>query len=603
MKSEAVAYRWMMLGLVLATTAAATLELLAIFRVDGVSPLEWPVLALFAFLFSWIAASFWVACLGAYELWNGAPALPLHRPPSDGAVSRSRTALTVPIYNESWPEVSARIQAMQDSLDEAGALDRFDFFILSDSTDPRCRADEEAGWRQLHNRRPDAGVYYRHRANNVGRKSGNIADFCVNWGTQYDYMVVLDADSLMAGRTLVRVVGLMDSNPRAGLIQVAPLLVGGESLFARIQQFASWAYGPVYTAGLAKLQGADGNYWGHNAIIRVRLFMQHCGLPILAGGPPFGGEIMSHDFVEAALLRRAGWDIWLISQPAGSFEATPPTLIDHLKRDQRWCQGNLQHIKLIFARGFRTQSRIHLAFGAISYLSSPLWLLLLVLFSADAARLEAIEPFSFVGPYPVINWPISHTAAFLSLIAATAVLLYVPKFLAVAILLRDANMVRRFGGAAALTTSALAETVASTLLAPVLMLSHSWFVVNALIGRRIEWGKQQRISDGVGLRESAVVFAPHTIVAVAAGVATWYWLPGIVWWFLPVLIGLTVASMLCWTTAKRQFGLAARRRGLFLVPSEAARIPIVEHVTALLADPATSRGPQGDAGGGTLQAV
>ncbi|MGH6676814.1 MAG: glucans biosynthesis glucosyltransferase MdoH, partial [Xanthobacteraceae bacterium] len=407
------------------------------------------------------------ACFGAYELWNGGPALPLHRPPTDAAISRSRTILAMPIYNESWLEVSARIQAMQDSLREAGALDGFHFFILSDSTDPRCLADEETGWRRLRDGNPDATIYYRHRTNNAGRKSGNVADFCVDWGALYDYMIVLDADSLMSGRTLVQLVAVMDANPRAGLIQVAPLLIGGESLFARIQQFASWVYGPIYASGLSKLQGADGNYWGHNAIIRVRPFMQHCGLPILPGGPPFGGEIMSHDFVEAALLRRAGWDIWLLSHPAGSFEATPPTLIDHLKRDQRWCQGNLQHIKLVFARGFRVQSRIHLAFGAISYLSSPLWLLLLVLFSADAARLEETAPVSFVGPYPVLTWPVSHTLAFISLIAATAVLLYGPKLLALAILLRNPGMVRRYGGAAALTTSVFAEMIASTLLAPV----------------------------------------------------------------------------------------------------------------------------------------
>ena len=337
-RDDVAVQRWLILGLALSTTAAVSTRLLAIFRVDGVSLLEMALLAVFALLFCLIATSFWIACLGAHALWRGATDLALREP--DSSASHARTVLVVPVYNENAREVFARIQAMQESLCEAGAADSFDFFVLSDSTDQSCRAAEEAAWRRLRRQVPSARIFYRHRAQNIAHKSGNIADFCRNWGGMYEYMVVLDADSLMTGSTLARLVRLMDANPRAALIQVPPLLVGGQSLFARSQQFASWAYGRMHAAGLAKLQGPDGNYWGHNAIIRLRPFADHCGLPVLPGRPPLGGEIMSHDFVEAALLRRAGWEVWMAPDLHGSYETSPPTLIDHLKRDRRWCQGN-----------------------------------------------------------------------------------------------------------------------------------------------------------------------------------------------------------------------------------------------------------------------
>jgi membrane glycosyltransferase len=425
----------------------------------------------------------------------------------------------------------------------------------------------------------------------------------MNWGALYEYMVVLDADSLMTAATLTRLVDIMDANPRAALIQVAPMLVGGESLFARSQQFASWVYGRVYAAGLAKLQGPDGNYWGHNAIIRVTPFMQHCGLPVLPGRPPLGGEIMSHDFVEAALLRRAGWDVWLTTELGGSYEASPPTLIDHLKRDRRWCQGNLQHVKLLFAEGFRAQSRLHLAFGAMSYLSSPLWLMLIVLFFSYAVQLEGAKPVTYVGRYPILSWPISHSVTFVGLVLATAVLLYAPKFIAAVLVLRDAARARAHGGVRGVLTSLLAESMLSTLLAPVMMLSHSWFVLSALIGRSVGWGSQKRGGSGVDLRDSFVAFAPHTAVATAAGALAWYWTPATFWWYLPLLSGLVVAIVLCWFTSNPARGLDARRRGLFLVPSESVGLPILRRVEAILADPRTGLGALGNGAGdtGTLQ--
>jgi membrane glycosyltransferase len=377
---------------------------------------------------------------------------------------------------------------------------------------------------------------------------------------------------------------MMDANPRVALIQSPPMLVGGQSLFARSQQFASWIYGRLYSTGFARLQGADGNYWGHNAIIRLRPFMQNCGLPILPGKPPLGGEIMSHDFVEAALLQRAGWEVRMASDLGGSYETTPPTLIDHLKRDRRWCQGNLQHIKVLFAQGLRLPSRLHMAFGVMSYLSSPLWLLLIILFSADAIRLQQAPPVTYVGRYPVLAWPISHAAAFISVFVATLVLLYGPKVMALIVMLRDRRMTAYFGGRRRLILSAILEMILSTLLAPVFMLSHSWFVFNILIGRNAKWGAQLRGGDGISIWTAIRAFAPHTVMAIVAGWLAWQWTPADFWWYVPLLAGLAGAVLLAWFTSSPKRGAAARRRGLFLVPSELGAVPIVDHVDALIAD-------------------
>ncbi|HEV7960581.1 MAG TPA: glycosyltransferase, partial [Rhizomicrobium sp.] len=240
-------------------------KLYQVLRVDGIDALELSFLILFAILFGWITISFWMGVFGAFARLTGAGLLPLKE---SREPSTSRTAILMPIYNENVDRVFSGVQAIFDSL--AGAHG-FDFFILSDSTDPANWVAEEVAWQRLRmSLEPDARIFYRHRHKNVGRKSGNIQDFCENWGTAYDYMLVLDADSVMSGETLNALVRLMDANPKAALIQAPASLVGRATLFARIQQFASSAYGPTYNAGLSWLQGADGNYWGHNAIIRVR---------------------------------------------------------------------------------------------------------------------------------------------------------------------------------------------------------------------------------------------------------------------------------------------------------------------------------------------
>jgi membrane glycosyltransferase len=584
-KDDLSVQRWLLLGLVISTTAVAVTRLLAIFRDGDVTLLQVLLLTVFAVLFAWIATSFWVGCLGAHAVWRRQTKLPLIESPNSSlsaGAKGGRTVLLMPVHNENCVQVFARLQAIWESIIAVQAGELFDLFMLSDSSEPEAREGERRELQRFRDNNPDARIFYRRRERNAGHKSGNIAEFCENWGSLYDYMVVLDADSLMAGDTLVRLVRLMDANPRTALIQVAPLLIGGESLFARTQQFASWVYGRVYAAGLARLQGSDGNYWGHNAIIRIRPFMEHCGLPILPGPPPLGGEIMSHDFVEAALLRRAGWDLWLATDIGGSYEASPPTLIEFLKRDRRWCQGNLQHVTLMFAQGLRLPSRLHFALGAMSYLSSPLWLILVVLFALNAMRLEKIAAVTYLGRYPMLAWPISHTVAFVSLAIAAMAMLFGPKVMALILLLRDERAVRDHGGGTRVIVGVVSECLLSTLLAPIFMLSHSWFVLNILIGRTTRWGAQLRGGNGLGLWQSIRAFAPHTVIACVVGLVAWSWTPGDFWWYMPLLLGASLAIPLCWATSSPAWGAVARRLGLFLVRSETTGVPIVDRFEALV---------------------
>ena len=440
--SDIAARRWLFLILVLVSTAAAVDKLYQVLRIDGIDPPEFVFLCLFGILFGWITISFWMAVFGAFARLTTARLLPLKEAP---APSSSRTAILMPVYNEDVARVFSGVQAIFDSVAATGG---FDFFILSDSTEPQNWIAEEVAWQKLRaSLEPDARIFYRHRHRNVGRKSGNIQDFCENWGSHYDYMVVLDADSLMSGETLASLVLLMDANPRAALIQAPASLVGRSTLFARIQQFASTAYGATYNAGLAWLQGGQGNYWGHNAIIRVRAFQQHGGLPKLPGKPPFGGEIMSHDFVEAAFLQRAGWEVWMAPDLTGSYEEPPPTIYDHLKRDRRWAQGNLQHARVILAQGLKLPSRLHLAMGIMSYLSSPLWLLLLLVSALEMFVPAGISSFSYAGRHPELALSVSQATPLLQLVTATLVLLYAPKLLALMVLLAEPDQVKGPGNA------------------------------------------------------------------------------------------------------------------------------------------------------------
>ena len=344
--------RFVVIGGAVVLTIAGAHEMYLVFAVNGITALAIFMLALFLALFAWIALSFTSGLAGFCSMLAGGGCRLGTGPDAPLPHLAARTALLMPTYNEQPARIMAGLQAMWESLREAGAADAFDLFILSDTTDPQIWIAEEAGFLALRERTgADASIFYRRRPKNVARKSGNIAEWVTRFGGAYAQFLILDADSLMTGETLVRLAGAMEQHPDVGLIQTLPIITGAATLFARVQQFAGRVYGPLIAHGIAWWHGAEGNYWGHNAMIRTRAFAEQAGLPELAGRRPYGGPIMSHDFVEAALMRRGGWAVHMVPGVRGSYEEVPPTLTDLAVRDRRWCQGNLQHLAVLPTRG------------------------------------------------------------------------------------------------------------------------------------------------------------------------------------------------------------------------------------------------------------
>ena len=561
-------------ALVAATTLAGAAMMLDIMRDGGVTLLELVILALFTATFGWIAMPFWNAVIGCALALLGRDPLSLRRlavaPPPDvdaRVPGARRTALVMPVHNEDPARVTAGLAAMLRSLDRAGRGDAFDLFLLSDTTDPGIAAAEEAAWAALRSRLGGARrMHYRRRPANVGRKAGNIADFCRRWGARYDYMVVLDADSIMTADALLELVRVMEANPRAGLVQTVPLPARRTTLFGRCIQFAGCLYGPLLAAGQAWWQTDTANYWGHNAIIRVAPFSAHCGLPVLPGRPPLGGAILSHDFVEAALMRRAGWDVFLLPLMAGSYEEAPGNVVDYARRDRRWCQGSLQHLRLLGVPGFHALNRLYFVLGAGGYLSSVAWLLLLL-----ASTLYVLLPAPGAGA-PLLWAPRLWPGPAVPLLAVTAGLLLAPRLLALLQVL--ASGPRAFGGAPRLLAGALLETLFAVVVAPVMMLYHTRFVASVLAGRDIRWDAQVREGDTLGWREAWTGGAWWITLAGAAwGAVTLHASPLFLLWLSPILAGLLLAAPLIRWTSSRALGAWARRRGLLLVPSETAPPP------------------------------
>lgn len=570
--------------LVILTTLIALGLLVSVFHTDGLSPMELLLLLLYTILFSWICMSFWTAFMGFFVILFGRDRWAISRQPPaitppDPAAPPPRTAILMPIYNEDSTRVFAGLRAIHRSLAETGQLDGFDFFILSDTRDPDVWVEEELRWQDMVRALDGKGrIFYRNRPENTSRKSGNLEDFCTRWGGRYRYMIVLDADSIMKGETLVEMVRLMERYPGVALIQTPPVPVNRESLFARILQFAGSLYGRMFTAGLNYWQLGESNYWGHNAIIRIQPFLEHCGLPKLPGREPFGGDILSHDFVEAALLRRAGWEVWLAYDLEGSYEEIPPTLIDYAKRDRRWCQGNLQHLRLALSHGFNALSRLHFAMGVMSYAASPLWLLFLIATGVEAYLQTQQELVYFFGENWMPVWPVSFAVQMTTVLLVTLTMLFLPKLLALLLLLKGGKLLRAYGGLVGATLSVVLETVFSVLTAPVLMLFQTKFVLAILMRRAVGWPPQQRGDHMTSFKEAALAHGGHTLIGVVAGVLSYQYVPAFFWWFIPVLAGLVLSIPVSMLSSSIALGHKARDLGLFLTPEETDPPPVLRYL-------------------------
>jgi membrane glycosyltransferase len=574
--------RFLVLGGAAAITIAATVEMSKVLAGPGsragTSVPEVIMLALFVLLFAWIALAFVNAVVGFAVLLRGR-AHPLLA--EAGATLTTRTALLMPIHNEQANVVFGAIAAMHASLVEAGVGDRFDIFVLSDTTDPDAWIAEEAGLLAVRQHVTGGpAIHYRRRADNAGRKVGNISEWITRFGGAYAQFVVLDADSVMDGAALARLAGAMERHPDIGLIQTLPISVGGQTLFARMQQFAGRIHGVLVAAGSAWWQGAEGNYYGHNAIIRTAAFAAAAGLPRLPGGLPFGGEILSHDFIEAALLRRAGWGVHTVPLLTGSHEQGPPTLIDSAIRDRRWCQGNLQHTAILPAAGLHPISRLHLLTGIGAYLTAPLWLAFLVggIVLSVQAHLAGHAYFP-AGQTLFPHWPIVDPVRAKWMFVATMLMLVVPKLLAAAAFLRDRRDRHHAGGTARVIAGTVIEFILSGLLAPVMMLTHAGHVAGILAGRDAGWSAQRRDGRRVAWREAARHAAWHTLLGIALGSVVLI-APALALWMLPVILGLLLAVPLVVLTGSAAAGQVLARAGLLMTPEEASPPRVLSRAAA-----------------------
>jgi membrane glycosyltransferase len=572
--------RTLVIGGAVVMTGFAAREMYRVLAVNGATPLAIIMLALFVALFAWIALSFTSAIAGFVSVIAGGG----RRLLAPGALPSTRTALLMPTYNEPPGRIMAGLQAIDEELRDLQASDRFDIFILSDTTQPETWIAEETAFLALRQRTGGAGrIFYRHRPKNIARKAGNIAEWVERFGAAYQQFLILDADSVMRGDTLVSLVRAMEAHPDVGLVQTLPIITGGTTLFARMQQFAGRVYGPVIAHGIAWWHGAEGNYWGHNALIRTVAFAEQAGLPELPGRKPFGGHIMSHDFIEAALMRRGGWAIHMLPGLEGSYEESPPSLMDLAVRDRRWCQGNLQHIAVLPARGLHWVSRMHLLTGIGSYITAPLWLLFLLSGVLIALQARFIPPdyFPSTGKSLFPQWPVIDPVRAMWVFIGTMGLLLVPKLLGVFAVLAHRDLRRGCGGFLGLVGSLLLETLIAGLMAPVVMLTQSIDVVAILLGRDSGWNAQRRDDGGVPLRDVIRLYRRHTILGVLLGIGAWAVSPYLALWMLPVVLGLALAVPLAALTGRRSLGVGLRRIGLLRIPEESHPPAVLRRAAAL----------------------
>jgi membrane glycosyltransferase len=579
-------------------SAGGAYEMTQVVSVGGVTLLEAAMTILFALTFAWIALAATSALAGALA----SPARHVRLARTGGELG-ARTALVMPIYHEDPAATTAALEAMARGLAEAGEAAAFEIVVLSDSTDGDAWVRETAAVERLRKALADVmPVWYRRRWSNSAKKAGNIKDFVEQWGGRYDHFIILDADSLMAPETLITLAAAMEADPGLGILQTVPVLTGGRTLFARLQQFAGRVHGPIVARGLAAWQGSDGNYWGHNAIIRTRAFAGACGLPTLSGRQPFGGPILSHDFVEAALIRRAGWRVEMTPRLGGSWEESPPSLIDAAVRDRRWAQGNLQHAKVIGARGLAPASRMHLAIGIMSYLSSPLWLLLIGFGFALSLQARLIRPEYFPDTFQLFpTWPHFDSERMIRLFVLTLLVLFLPKLMGLARALARPELRRGCGGGARLVVSFFVEVAVSALLAPIMMAIHSRQIYEILIGRDAGWERQRRAGGETSWNDAWRRHRWHMACGVTLALAAWFLSPAILAWLSPTLAGLILAAPLSRASGSERIGDALQRAGILTIPEEAEPHPIfrrrdeaAHQVAAPIEDGITALATDGD---------
>ncbi len=539
-------------------TGAFAYELYHVLGLMQLTPIQFLFLVLSTIAFGWIALGSLSGVLGFLPLFVGENADTISLPAPEGAL-KARTALLFPVYHETPARIAGTIQAIAFELQSMGRACAFDVFILSDTrSEGDAKAEERAYGALARSLQSIVPVYYRRRRENRGRKSGNIKDWVRRFGGAYEHFVILDGDSVMSGTTLVRLALAMQRDEKAGLIQTVPRLTGAVTLLQYLQQFASNLYGPSVASGLATWHRDQGNYWGHNAIIRTQAFASAAGLPTLPGRAPFGGDIQSHDFVEAVLLQRADWGVHIVPTVEGSYEGQPPTLPDVIARDRRWAQGNLQHLSIVRASGLTAMGRVHLLMGATSYLISVVWAASLVVGVVLALQGQQMIPSYFIDKktlFPI--WPVTDPGAALRLLLATMTIVLLPKALGLMLELKRVRYAREPLGTLRAMFGVAFETVFSILLSPILMVTQTVAVFQVLLGRDSGWHPQLRNGISMTFADAFRFHWRHTLIGLLLALACWEASPQVVAWMSPVIAGLLLSAPLSWLTS-RPAGLLSR---------------------------------------------
>lgn len=526
------------------------------------------MLVAFLITLPWLSIGFWNAIIGAVLLGRKdrpAASDPLLLAASDEAPIISRTAIAMAIRNEDPAEAIRRLALIAEDIDRAGYSKEFDFHVLSDTNRDDVGAVEEAlvaAWKQR-SRIADQ-IHYRRRTSNEGFKAGNIEEFCQRVGKQYDYFLTLDADSFMSAAAIARLVRLMQANPKVGILQSLVVGTPAQSLFTRLFQFGMRHGMRAYTAGSAWWQGDCGPYWGHNALIRMAPFRDHCKLPVLPGDGPLGGHIMSHDQVEAVLMRRAGYHVRVIAQEGESWEENPPTLPDFIRRELRWCQGNMQYVHLLGLKGLHPMSRVQLVLAILMYVGAVGWMAFISLGIVEVLTAGTVD-----------DYPVWQGAALFAIVFTMSLM---PKLMGLAGIIANSEKSNRYGGRARVFAGGVLEIVFSALIAPVVSFAIAVFAAGLALRKRLDWRVQERTLRSVSWREASITFLPQTLFAVGAGALLAVYEPLVLPWALPILTGLALSAPIAVLTASEAAGRWSQRTGLCDIPEDVTRPPLLEQL-------------------------
>jgi len=558
--------RWrrrIVLALNLATIAGLGYVVYRLLSPDGIDGAEAVMLIGFMLATPWTVLGFWNAVIGiVLQHGPGDPSKSIYPFYPQGQGSQpialsSRTALTIFLRNEDPRPVFARIEAMQKSLQATGLQRHFRFFVLSDTSEPDIIQLEEAGFDLVAAHVvADGGnrPVYRRRADNAGYKAGNIQDFLKEHGSRYDFFLPLDSDSVMSGDVMIRLVAAMEARPELGILQTLVVGVPAESGFARMFQFGMRHGMRSFTLGSAWWSADCGPYWGHNALIRAAAFEAHCNLPVLPGSPPLGGHVLSHDQLEATYMRRGGYEVRVLPIETQSFEANPPTLLEFAKRDLRWCQGNMQYWRFLFEPGLKPLSRFQLFQAVLMYVAPPAWIV-----ATFAAAWKGVTG-GFDATYIELGFWSFITIFLLSV---------TPKIAGVVDVLLTPGAIRSYGGPLRFGLSAVIELLASMIMAPIVAVYVSVFLIGLLFGRSVTWSGQNRDRLGVTLGTAVKAMGLQTLIGVVLATIITGLIGGYaIFWALPVVAGLCLAIPFTVFTASQRFGYWTTRLGLFAIPEE-----------------------------------